>query len=235
MSSFRPTAAGRRSRWGIGDALFAYPVALVLATVFGSVWMALTGSAADSYGSLGAAQVGLWLGFLGCPWVASRWKGSGRLADDFGLESRAADAFVGLPVGIAVQLVLLPAIYLLLRVFTGPLDVDGPARELLDRGDGVGLVVLLVGVVVIAPIAEELFFRGLLLRSLIARFGSRLGVGVSAVLFGATHFQLIQFVGLTAVGLVLGWLAERWGRLGPAIWAHVAFNATAAVGLLVSR
>ena len=46
-------------------------------------------------------------------------------------------------------------------------------------------------------------------------------------MFAAVHLQLLQFPALVLIGLVLGWLTLRTGRLGPAIWAHVAFNATA--------
>ena len=51
-------------------------------------------------------------------------------------------------------------------------------------------------------------------------------------MFGAVHLQLLQFPALTLIGLVLGWLTLRYGRLGPAIWAHIAFNAVATVMLL---
>lgn len=222
-------------RWGLGDAVVGYPAAIVLSVLCTSAWVSVAGGPADGYGALGAGQVGLWLGFLGVPWLATRWKGTGSLREDFGLEVQLRDAAVGIPAGLFAQLVLLPVIYLLLRLFTGPLDVDGPARELLDRGDGIGLAGLLLGVVAIAPIVEELFFRGLLMRALSARIGPKPAVVASALIFGATHFQLVQFLGLTAVGLVFGWLAMRAGRLGPAVWAHMSFNATAALALLLTR
>jgi membrane protease YdiL (CAAX protease family) len=47
------------------------------------------------------------------------------------------------------------------------------------------------------------------------------------------HFQALQFPALTIIGLLLGWLTLRHGRLGPAIWAHIAFNGVATVGLLI--
>jgi membrane protease YdiL (CAAX protease family) len=50
--------------------------------------------------------------------------------------------------------------------------------------------------------------------------------------FGLVHLQALQFLALTVIGLVLGALTLRTGRLGPAIWAHVAFNGVATALLL---
>ena len=47
-----------------------------------------------------------------------------------------------------------------------------------------------------------------------------------------THLQPLQFPALLAFGVILGVLAWRTGRLGPALWAHVGFNVVAAAGLL---
>ena len=55
---------------------------------------------------------------------------------------------------------------------------------------------------------------------------------ITAVLFGASHGQLLQFPALAAFGVVLGVIAHRTGRLGMNIWAHVGFNATTVVILL---
>jgi hypothetical protein len=53
------------------------------------------------------------------------------------------------------------------------------------------------------------------------------------VLFGAMHFQPLQLPGLTAFGIVAATLAARSGRLGPAVFAHVGFNAVALFSLHV--
>ncbi|HCW00431.1 MAG TPA: CPBP family intramembrane metalloprotease, partial [Acidimicrobiaceae bacterium] len=51
-------------------------------------------------------------------------------------------------------------------------------------------------VVVLAPVAEELFFRGMALRVLEARMARRVALVVSAAFFGLTHFQLLQLPAL---------------------------------------
>ena len=94
------------------------------------------------------------------------------------------------------------------------------------------MVLLIVVVVFGAPVVEELFFRGLALRAFERRLGRWVGLVVSSLVFGLVHFQPLQFPALVMFGLIAGWLAQRDGRLGRAIWAHVGFN-TWTVGLLL--
>src|SRR5690606_26443958 len=111
------------------------------------------------------------------------------------------------------------AIYRFLDIFVGDLDVEGPARELTEMARSPVDAILLVLIVAVgAPVIEELFFRGLLLRSLERRVGSRVAIAGSALVFAAVHFQVVQFPALVMFGLVTGWLTVRSGRLGPAIW-----------------
>lgn len=67
-------------------------------------------------------------------------------------------------------------------------------------------------------------------------FGRRLkphwAILAAAAFFAATHLQPLQFPALLVFGIILGVLAWRSGRLGPAIWAHLGFNVVAAAGLL---
>jgi uncharacterized protein len=90
--------------------------------------------------------------------------------------------------------------------------------------------------VVCAPVVEELFYRGLLLRSLDKRgIQPWLSVVLSALLFAGMHFEALQFAGLFLFGIVLALLVHRTGRLGPAIWAHAAFNAVTVLQLYGQR
>ncbi|HYX44117.1 MAG TPA: hypothetical protein VE760_03670, partial [Acidimicrobiales bacterium] len=147
-------------RWGMGDAAAGAGIGFFASAVAASIWTAATGADVESLGTLAAGQIGLWLGFLGWPLIASRVKGSRSLVDDFGLGARPWDA-LGLVAGVVCQLVVLPVLYLLLELVTGDLDVEGPARTMTDRAHGSGLVLLVLLVVIGAPLAEEVFFRGL--------------------------------------------------------------------------
>ena len=70
-------------------------------------------------------------------------------------------------------------------------------------------------VVIGAPIVEELFYRGLLQRSLADRFNEGAVLVFVAAVFAAVHFRPIEFPGLFVFGLMLGWAALRYRRLGP--------------------
>lgn len=183
------------------------------------------------------AQLGLWAGLLGAPVIATRLKGNGVVAD-LQLRARLADAWRGGLVGALLQIVALPLLYWpILRILDkGPSDLEGPARAMTDRADGlVGVVLLVLIVGVGAPIVEEIFYRGLFLKALIKRgLPPAVAIGISATVFGISHFGLLQLPALVLFGAVAGILAHRSGRLGPAIAAHVAFNMVTVVGLLVA-
>ena len=179
-------------------------------------------------------QGALYLGLVGVPaWLVARrgvrWVDLGWW---FAPEGRVREALQGLGIGVVAQVAAVPTLYAPILLLTDDLDVSGPARELVDRADGVGVVLLVLMVVVMAPLAEELFFRGLALRALEARMGPRTALVASAVLFGVTHLQLLQLPALVMIGLVCGWLAQRDGRLGRAVWAHVGFNLVTVAFLL---
>jgi uncharacterized protein len=234
--------SGGSVRWGLGDAVVGWLVAVTSGQVAAAIVLTLSGHQPDEYdelplGWLALAQTGLWFGFLGVPWVAARLKGRGLVAD-FGLRIRAVDVPVGAVCGWLTQTVLIPLVYAPLFWLTDVSvdDMEGPARDLTDRAEdpfGVVMLVLIVGIG--APIFEEIFYRGLLLRSLERRFGSAWAVAGSAAVFGLAHFQLLQAPALALFGVVVGVLTVRHGRLGPAIAAHVVFNMVTVVDLLLSQ
>jgi hypothetical protein len=78
--------------------------------------------------------------------------------------------------------------------------------------------------------SEEIFFRGLLQRSFVARFGAPIGIGVAAFVFGLVHLDPPQAMGAMLTGGFLGWIAWRSGSIVPAIAAHVANNFLAWLG-----
>ncbi len=84
----------------------------------------------------------------------------------------------------------------------------------------------IVGPVVIAPVAEELFFRGIVQTYLKEMLGSRWrAVLLAALFFGAAHYLQPQVViPLASLAIVLGFLYERRGSLIAPITLHVLFN-----------
>lgn len=230
----------RTPGWGLGDAALGFTVGFVGAVIASSIYFAATGADLDRDPSLATRvllQVPLWVGLLGVPLWAARVKGNGARRD-LGFHMRWTDAPLGLAIGFALQLIVLPALYYPLFRLTDidPEDVSEPALDLTQQANGwIGVVLLIVLVVIGAPIAEELFYRGLLLRSLANRL-HRVGwaVAISSVLFALSHFQFIQFPALLVFGLVAAGLAVKTGRLGPGMWTHLSFNLTSVILLLLN-
>ncbi|MDH3706158.1 MAG: CPBP family intramembrane metalloprotease [Acidimicrobiia bacterium] len=178
-------------------------------------------------------QVPLWGALVAAPIVVAR--GWTAMLERYRVTHRWRDAPAGAGAGLLTQLLLLPMLYWVLFSLFGDADVGRPARELAARVDGTfGTVVFVVFVAVVAPIAEELAFRGVLLRSLERLMAPGWALVVSAGLFAAVHFQFLQFPGLFVFGLVAGALAQRRNGLVAPIAAHMAFNATAAFSVLTS-
>ena len=229
-----------RARWGLGDALGGFLVGFVAANLAGLAWALTTHRSpivdgVPSFSFVLVSQLGLWLGLLGAPLLASRRKGTGSLEADFGMAARRSDAPLGVGVGLASQLVVVPLVYLPLRSLVNGRDLSQPAKKIARAAHGPAFVLLAVLLVVAAPFIEELFFRGLLLRALARRFGTRWAVAGSSLAFAVAHFEGIQFPALLVVGVVFGVLAVRYGRLGPGMWAHGAFNAVVVVALAARR
>ncbi len=229
--------AERVPTWGLGDAVGGWVVAYVAATFIGVLVYAAFGYAADDDVPLWLMALTyppLWLGFVGIPIWAAATKGNG-WRRDFRAWVQWKDVPIGLAIGVAAQLIVVPLISLPILQLTGKTadDLSGPARDLADKAIGPAgalLFALIVGIG--APLAEELFFRGLVLRSFERRFSTWPAVACSSLWFGVTHFQPLQAAALIAVGAIFAVLVERTGRLGPAVFAHMGFNLTTVVVLL---
>jgi membrane protease YdiL (CAAX protease family) len=177
-------------------------------------------------------QLPLWAVLGGVPVFLAISKGRGLVAE-LGLRMKAIDVPVGLAIGAASQLLMVPALYWLVFKAVGARDVSADARDLTDRAtDPLSILLVFVIVIVGAPLAEEIFFRGMAQRTFLRRIHPRWAILASATFFAASHFQMLQFPALLVFGLILGFLAWKADRLGPAIWAHVGFNAVTAIGLI---
>ena len=91
------------------------------------------------------------------------------------------------------------------------------------------------GAVILAPLAEEIFFRGLL-QSMVRRYsGPWPAVVISSVVFAAMHHHTPQGIApLLALGIVLGYNYEHTGRLYRSILIHALFNVVAVTDRLMA-
>lgn len=92
--------------------------------------------------------------------------------------------------------------------------------EAVQQSDPAGILLFAV---ILAPLAEEFLFRGLLYDRL-AVFGPGWAVVLTALLFGLFHGNFYQLFYAAGVGLVLGWLKARTGQLRWGIALHMVIN-----------
>lgn len=178
-------------------------------------------------------QIPLWVGLGGSVWIVAR-RAKESVVGAFRGSMEWSDVPRGLALGAVTQLVLVPLLYVPIFWLLGEQDVSAAARSLSDRADsavGVGLLIVVVGLG--APLFEEFFYRGLVQQSLQAKLGSAGSIAVASVIFGLSHFQLLQLPALVLFGVIAGYAAHRTGRLGLSIWTHVGFNMVTIVALLL--
>jgi len=89
------------------------------------------------------------------------------------------------------------------------------------------LLLLILGTVFIAPIAEEASYRGFLQISLERHYNVTSAVIYSSLFFAITHFLLVWTIQIFLIGVVLGYLAWRTKSLLPSIICHSINNAIA--------
>ncbi len=87
-----------------------------------------------------------------------------------------------------------------------------------------GLAFVFLGVVV-APITEELLFRGLILRGFLRHYSVNKAVLLSALLFALVHLNPWQFTGAFVFGILAGFLYFWTGSLIPCLASHAILNA----------
>jgi membrane protease YdiL (CAAX protease family) len=172
-------------------------------------------------------EIGLWAAFAATCLLVSRKYGTGRLSVDFGLRFKPSDILAGCVAFVAAFFVA--AIVGGLFAHT---RFHGSNTQILtgQKGSTTGIIVVTLIASVGAPIFEELFFRGFLRTALAARLGSG-AILAQAMLFGLAHFQiglgwqnLSVVVAITGLGLVLGYTAQRTGRLAAGMLGHGLFN-----------
>jgi len=149
-----------------------------------------------------------------------------------------------LGVGAGLGLVSVVLSVTLVSVLVTLSGSEATPDQVLTQGIGESALQLLLAViagVVLAPIAEELVFRGLLHRALRSRLRLVPATLISSGLFAVVHVEVVAsqplaLVGLAAVGVVLAVAYERTGSLLVPMTIHAVYNAvTVLVVVVLSR
>lgn len=132
-------------------------------------------------------------------------------------------------------LLLLPALllgmgainYVLMELFPLSRDEEEMFAQMTDSS-----LAMLIAACVLAPLLEEMLFRGVILRGFLQQYSRWPAIIGSALLFGLAHMNIYQFAVATILGLLLGWLYERTQSLLPCITLHAAYNSMVSLAQL---
>lgn len=90
-----------------------------------------------------------------------------------------------------------------------------------------------ITIIIVAPVLEELIFRGIMLKGLLKQHSPRRAIIMSSFLFGVLHLNPWQFVSAFLLGIFSGWLYYKSGKISLSIGMHVTNNAIAFAGMLL--
>jgi len=222
--------------WGIPDAFVAFLLSLLAASIAETPFVShgKLPTSAQVPASLVALLVQTTTAVVYLRFAARR--GVGSLRADFGLRVSPRDSgwfLVGLALAFLTGIMLNPI------VDVGHLGHSSQAVvRVFQSAHGYQAVLFIVAVLVVAPLGEELLFRGALLRALLRRTNPATAVSVSALVFALVHVALDPGAGfavpaLFLLGIVSGDRALRTGNLSESFLLHAGFNLLAVLQILL--
>jgi membrane protease YdiL (CAAX protease family) len=138
-------------------------------------------------------------------------------------------------VATAGAVVLVDQIYVITQNFSPvPTDYADAIRELKPESP-LQFAVILAGLCVLVPIAEEVVFRGLIQQVFARNLGPLLAVALAGAVFGAVHLNAHLLISITVFGWYLGWVYQATGNLTYTMISHALFNLAALVQLTWSQ
>lgn len=222
-------------RWTLVDFVLVILGGLGGSLVGGAASVAFT---EDTNTILIVSFLGQMLGHIAVIWLIGR--GRGLDFESLGFDIRPSDGlYAGL--GIALQIAIAIAFIPLQRLLVPSGEPSQELVEMFARLDTPAARIAMMAIATfLAPLAEELMFRGVLLQSLAGRSRTAIVV-VTSVVFALFHIAgassppagILIFLQIFLVGLVLARLTLRHQRIGPAIFVHAGFNLLATLVLLI--
>jgi len=218
-----------RSPWRPRDAA----VAVVAGFAASIIVLVLLGGEADAIQLFGLVVPAQSAGTIAAVWGLAKRRMDWRRALSASIVGR--DAW-GLLTGAGLQLGLSLIAY---WVIVGLLGGEAPTQDVVEAvadaiGQGERLLVF-IGVVLLAPVSEEVVFRGVLLGALRRTRSERFAVVMSAAVFAGVHLldpnAVLAVPFLFVIGIVTGRAVVVTGRLGRAIAIHAGFNAVTVLAI----
>ena len=114
---------------------------------------------------------------------------------------------------------------LIMNILIDNQNGSNPLLEIvLNSNNYVSFVLLFLTTTILAPIFEEVVFRGVLLPILSREFGIILGIIISAFIFALAHLSIGEMIPLFTLGIGLGTTRLISGRLSSSVIMHSLWN-----------
>lgn len=231
--------------WTIPDALYVLLLSTVAIYIIGGLILASVQGVLEPSQSeaLALPLTSLILVGITTGYVRLRYKGATGLL--FGTASpswRAAG--YGVAGGLAAVGVIALGLGTLLDLIVRSMgerlpEVQETFRQLAGNDEVAPALVL--GAVAVAPVAEELLYRGMLFTAFRRRLALWPALGLSGLVFGMSHWEttlegsLLVLLIVVPLGMFLAWLYERTGTLLVPILAHATFNLIQVIVLITQE
>jgi uncharacterized protein len=212
-------AAARPHRWGIG----AYLVVVTTYVAVGLLLLLVLGGGGASVGKIATVLVVPTVCAAGLAVLITRWRGNGPRID-LRLHWTWRGLGWGALFGFGGLFITLPAAALYLSI-VGPEANSAVGAVFGDvRTSWAWAVAIFLCVVLVAPVCEEIVYRGLLWGALDWRWGRWVAFAVTTVVFAVAHFELMRTPLLLIVAIPLGLARLYTGSLVASIAAHSVTN-----------
>lgn len=141
----------------------------------------------------------------------------------FNWETLVRNVLTGFAGGVLLGLIVWVLSVVMVFVF-GPPPPQDIEQFLAGLVSGKDLLLPFIAVSVLAPLSEEIYFRGMVYPVVRRRFGPIVGMVLSGLFFGAMHLDLYRLVPIAAMGFALAYFYERTGSIVTSIIAHSTWN-----------
>lgn len=116
----------------------------------------------------------------------------------------------------------------------GDAGFKAPTNPIMFFNSELDLLLLFTAIVILAPLIEEIFFRGYLFKLFQDKLGDNPAIFLTAILFAAAHFNLYTFLPILIMGGVMGWARKRSGSIVPSLTMHALNNLIALSVVILS-
>lgn len=115
--------------------------------------------------------------------------------------------------------------YLIVSIVLPSIDINQPQDHIFEFGTkGIGYIISFIVAVLIAPVIEEIYYRGFIFPAISKKTGYLLGAIISSSIFGLLHFQLNIIIYTFILGLFLSFMYYKLRSIFPGIILHFLNN-----------